>query len=60
VHKEKVLSLLRKAGLKLKYLNDQTSVNFFGHVISQTGITPATKKTKAIASFPKLPQTLAI
>jgi hypothetical protein len=55
VHKEKVLELLRKAGLKIeisKCTFFQTSVNYLGHVISQTGITPDYKKTKVIESFP--------
>ena len=54
-HIEKVLDLLRKAGLKIKISKCtflQTSVNYLGHVISQTGITPDPKKTKAIESFP--------
>jgi hypothetical protein len=53
-HIEKVLDLLRKAGLKIKiskFTFLQTSVNYLGHVISQTG-TPDPKKTKAIESFP--------
>ena len=54
-HTEKVLDLLRKAGLKIKISQCtflQTSVNYLGHVISQTGITPDPKKTKAIENFP--------
>ena len=54
-HIEKVLDLLRKAGLKIKISQCtflQTSVNYLGHVISQTGITPDPKKTKAIENFP--------
>jgi hypothetical protein len=55
VHIEKVLDLLRKAGLKIKISKCtllQTSVNYLGHVISQTGITHDPKKTKAIEGFP--------
>ena len=34
------------------YVLAKTSVNYLGHAISQTGITPDPKKTKAIKSFP--------
>jgi hypothetical protein len=62
VHIEKVLDLLRKAGLKIKISKCtllQTSVNYLGHVISQTGIHMIPRRQKRSKVF-LFPQTLAI
>ena len=55
MHIEKVLELLRNAGLKIKLSKCtflQTAVNYLGHIISETGIAPDPKKTKSIKDYP--------
>ena len=53
-HLEKVFLKLRAAGLKLNPKNCdlfQTQVNYLGHVLHKTGITPVAKKLEAVRDW---------
>ena len=54
-HLQAVFDLLQKGGLKVKWSKCtffQKSVKYLGHIISEEGLRPDPKLTKAIQSYP--------